>query len=56
MHLLPYGELPRALARLRDSKTALPTQGTIEFTALTACRQANAREARWDGIDLENRL
>jgi len=52
MDLLPYEELPGALARLRDSKTALPAQGAIELTALTACRQDDAREARWDELVL----
>lgn len=53
---LPYSEVAGALAKV-DASTAMGTvKAMIRFVALTATRVTEAREARWDEVDLHAKL
>ena len=51
---LPYGEVPEALKRVRESTADLVTRLSFEFLVLTAARSSEARLATWPEIDLES--
>ena len=51
---LPYKELPTFMAKLRAGNSI--TARALEFVILTACRSGEARGARWDEVNLANRL
>jgi integrase len=48
---LPWGEVPAAVARLRETPGMSPL--ALEFAILTGARISEALEATWDEIDLE---
>ena len=50
---LPHAEVASALDRVRDSGCYRPTVLALEFLVLTACRNAEVRNARWSEIDLD---
>ena len=50
---LPYEEVGAALARIRDGGGNLSAKLALEFIVLCAVRSGEARNARWDDIDLE---
>ena len=50
---LPYQEVGAALATIRASDEWIGTRLIIEFIALTACRQGEARAATWSEIDMQ---
>ncbi len=51
---LPYGEVPEALKRVRESTADLVTRLSFEFLVLTAARSSEVRLATWPEIDLES--
>ena len=51
---LPYGELPAFMAELRCD-TSISARA-LEFVILTAARTGEGRSARWDEIDLKQRI
>ena len=53
MRAMPHAEVGAALASIRASTAATGVRLAIELQALTAVRPAEARQARWDDIDLE---
>ena len=52
---LPYGQVAGAVAAVRGSGANLATVLAFEFLVLTACRSGEARGARWEEMDLEER-
>ena len=51
---LPYADVSRALAAVRESRRAWPcTKLAIEFLVLTAARSGEVRGASWGEIDLD---
>ena len=53
---LPYEELPAALDTIEHSRACLAARCCLRFVVLTACRSGEARGARWDEIDLDERV
>jgi integrase len=54
---LPYSDIPKFMASLRDTLSASQTiLNALEFTILTAARSGETRLAEWAEIDLENAL
>ena len=49
---LPYGDVPAALQRVRESTADTVTILAFEFTVLTAARAGEVRGAEWSEIDL----
>ena len=52
---LPYGEVPAALRKVRESTADPVTKLSFEFLVLTAARSNEARLAEWCEIDRESR-
>ena len=52
---LPYADVPTALAKVRESSADPPTKLCLEFLILTAVRSGEARMARWNEIDWQER-
>ncbi len=50
---LPYADVPRFIAELRDGRAERITKLAFEFLILTAARTADVRHARCDEIDLQ---
>jgi len=54
---LPYEEVPGFLSLLRETEKAGPVvKGLFELVVLTAVRSGEARNARWNEIDLRTKL
>jgi integrase len=51
---LPYGEVPEALRRVRESAADPVTRLSFEFLVLTAARSGEVRKATWSEIDLKS--
>ena len=51
---LPYGEVPAALERVRESTADPVTKLSFEFLVLTAARSGEVRLAEWCEIDWES--
>lgn len=51
---MPFDDVPRYVAKLREMDGAAPK--ALEFTILTAARSGEVLGARWEEIDLENKL
>ena len=51
---LPYGEVPEALARVRESTADSMTRLSFEFLVLTVARSGEVRLAIWAEIDIES--
>jgi integrase len=51
---MPYGELPEFMAALRERSG--PIARALELTVLTVARTSEALCAKWDEIDIPNRL
>ena len=51
---LPYGEVPEALRRVRESTADPVTRLSFEFLVLTAARSGEVRKATWSEIDLKS--
>jgi integrase len=51
---LPYANAPGFMAELRQHQSALAR--AVEFTILTACRSGDVVDARWNQIDLADKL
>ena len=49
---LPYGEVPEALRRVRESAADPVTRLSFEFLVLTAARSGEVRKSTWSEIDL----
>ncbi len=52
---LPYGDVPAALERVRQSTADLVTKLSLEFLVLTAARSGGVRLAKWSEVDWESR-
>jgi integrase len=52
--VLPYQEVPSAVAAVRDSSTDQNTKLAFEFMVLCAARSREVRHAVWDEVDLDN--
>ncbi|AYF02647.1 DUF4102 domain-containing protein [Paracoccus yeei] len=52
---LPYAEVPGFLSALHQSQAGVSTRLCLEFLILTCARSLEARGARWDEIDLEQK-
>ena len=52
---LPYADVPAALAKVRGSTADPSTKLCMEFLILTAVRSGEARMARWNEIDWQER-
>jgi integrase len=52
---IPHRELPDFIARLRKSKSIVPARA-LEFLILTAARSGEAIGARWNEVDLMQRM
>ena len=52
---LPYADVPAALAKVRESTADPSTKLCMEFLILTAVRSGEARMARWNEIDWQER-
>lgn len=52
---LPHAEVGAAIAKIRASGAYWATAACFEFMTLTVVRSGEARLAKWDEIDLENR-
>ncbi|WP_022707856.1 tyrosine-type recombinase/integrase [Paracoccus zeaxanthinifaciens] len=50
---LPYAEVAGCLRAVQASRAGLSTKLALEFLVLTAARSGEAREARWDEMDLD---
>ena len=50
---LPFADVADALAKVREADAYAVTALAVEFLALTACRSAEARGARWAEIDMD---
>ncbi|KQM76200.1 hypothetical protein ASE70_10470 [Sphingomonas sp. Leaf22] len=53
---LPYDQVGKALAAVRNSDAGMVTKLAFEFLILTATRSAETREALWSEIDLERAI
>ena len=53
---LPYRQVAGALSRLDATKAHRSSKAVLRFVALTAVRINEARMARWDEIDVPNRV
>ena len=53
---LPYQGMAQALRIIDDGVGSLNAKLCLRFTVLTATRGKEAREARWDEMDVENRI
>ena len=53
---LPYGDIPAALAAIRDADAYVGTRLMVAFLILTAARSGEARGCRWAEIDMEQRV
>ena len=53
---LAYGDVPAAVAAIRQSTANQSTRLALEFVILTAARAGEVRGATWAEIDLENRV
>ncbi|MCV2865008.1 tyrosine-type recombinase/integrase [Albidovulum sediminicola] len=53
---LPYEEVSGCIAAVWASGAGISTKLAIEFLILTAARSGEVREARWDEIDLNDRV
>ena len=51
---LPYQQVPKALAQVRDSTADPLTRLSFEFLVLTAARSGEVRMSTWSQIDLES--
>ena len=52
---MPYADVPAFIQTLRRSKVT-PVRLGFEFLVLTACRSGEVRGARWQEIDLEEKI
>ena len=52
---VPYREVPAALRTIAEAQTAASAKACTRFLVLTAVRSVEARGARWDEIDFDNR-
>ena len=53
---LPYDQLPDFIYKLRNTSISLINKLAIEFTILTACRTSEVLKAKWDKINLNNKV
>ncbi|MDC3095778.1 tyrosine-type recombinase/integrase [Alphaproteobacteria bacterium] len=53
---LPYDQLPDFIYKLRNTSISLINKLAIEFTILTACRTSEVLRAKWDEINLNNKV
>ena len=53
---LPYDQLPDFIYKLRNTSISLINKLAIEFTILTACRTSEVLKAKWDEINLNNKV
>ncbi len=53
---LPYAEVAEAIRTVRESNAGEALKEAFEFLVLTAARSREARLARWDEIDMAERL
>ena len=51
---LPYGDVAGAIEAVRGADALTSTKLAFEFLILTASRSGEARQARWDEVDLES--
>jgi integrase len=51
---MPFAEVPDFLAKVRDCQAA--ASAALEFTILTAARRGESLNAKWDEIDIANKL
>ena len=56
MRALPHGEVAAAVAAVRASSVRPVVKLVFEFLVLTAARSGEVRGARWDEIDVEDRV
>ena len=53
---LPHGEVSDALTTIAASKASLAAKACLRFVVFTAVRSGEARMAKWDEIDLDDRV
>ena len=53
---LPYDQLPDFIYKLRNTSISIINKLAIEFTILTACRTSEVLKAKWDEINLNNKV
>ncbi len=51
---LPYGQVPAAVALVRESNASIVTKLSFEYLVLTACRSGEVRGADWSEVDWES--
>ena len=56
LRALPYTAIPEAYHRIQDYDTSPSTALCLQFLILTAVRQSEARGARWEEIDWDQKL
>ena len=53
---LPYQEVGDALETVEESQASIPAKLCLRFLVLTAARSGEARGARWDEIEMEEKV
>ena len=53
---LPYQDVPEAMRTIEQSKSALSVRLCFEFLIMTATRSGEARGARWDEINVKEKV
>ena len=53
---LPYREAAAALETIEASRSSVAAKLALRFVVLTACRSGEVRGAKWDEIDLDERI
>ena len=56
LRALPYQEVGAALETVERSKASIPAKLCLRFLVLTAARSGEARGARWDEVDLQEKV
>ena len=56
LRALPYQEVEAALETVEGSQASIPAKLCLRFLVLTAARSGEARGARWDEVDLQEKV